>query len=434
MSGYDRNAGKSNNAVEAEQNGLVVASVLAKLVKCDLTAVKTYCEPSEWHHTSKAYNRVNYYSTAVLEDAETLAKMREMTKRNRQAKKAKGEIGHDDCEVAWIEWSGSLRKPKAEERSASACRVVVKGNTASVFSERGVPFLTKRLTTRGFSFTSAADKERRAIESRERAIEHDRIAAEMLARVTSALNGRAIIREEVGSGRVARISIDYRYGVLLKHIEQIEAGADEIEYGYYNKRILRFVRPDKDGIAAGFDAEGFDASGFDAEGKDREGYDRDGFSQTGRDRAGFGKDNLDVEGYNREGFDKRGFDRNETHRLTKTKYNRAGRDKAGLTAEERAKRLCSCGQEFKIYGGKCFSCASRCECGNTKDYSKELCTPCRKAKLRVRQGLTPEELRWIDWTDAGFSIEEAKRLRATGVKLFEAIRKTLQIDSAPVSA
>ena len=62
MAGYD-GFSKSNNAIAAEENGLYPASVLARRLKVKTAAVRALLSPEEWHHTSKRYNRTDYYST-----------------------------------------------------------------------------------------------------------------------------------------------------------------------------------------------------------------------------------------------------------------------------------------------------------------------------------------------------------------------------------
>jgi hypothetical protein len=68
MSGYDWQNGKSNNAVDAEENGIMPASKIAAAVKrfrrfrgCTAADVKTALRRSEWHHTSKAFNRTDFF-------------------------------------------------------------------------------------------------------------------------------------------------------------------------------------------------------------------------------------------------------------------------------------------------------------------------------------------------------------------------------------
>ena len=77
MAGYNWHAGKSNNAVAAEAEGLVVKSKLTAaclkahgiaetvgFIKFLIQAGKI-C-PTEWHHTSKFFNRTDYYSAEEI--------------------------------------------------------------------------------------------------------------------------------------------------------------------------------------------------------------------------------------------------------------------------------------------------------------------------------------------------------------------------------
>ena len=60
MAGYDGYS-KSNNAFKAEEDGFMTLTNLAKLLKCKSNQIKGVLEPDEWHHTSKFYNKTNYY-------------------------------------------------------------------------------------------------------------------------------------------------------------------------------------------------------------------------------------------------------------------------------------------------------------------------------------------------------------------------------------
>ena len=86
MAGYNWHAGKSNNAVAAEAEGLVVKSKLTAywlkahgieetvgFIKFLIQAGKI-C-PTERHHTSKFFNRTDYYSAEEV--VETLEMMEE---------------------------------------------------------------------------------------------------------------------------------------------------------------------------------------------------------------------------------------------------------------------------------------------------------------------------------------------------------------------
>lgn len=160
MAGYN-GFSMSNNAVAAYENGLVPAS---KVPGVPAALVKAHCRPSEWHHSSKNYNRVNFYDPAEVRaifgleahedhEADPVA-VAALAERKTGAKKSAEAL--TNCRVEWIEWTGSLKRPKATEMVAEGCTVLVKGQTATITLPSGKT-LTKRLTTNGFSFRQIAD-------------------------------------------------------------------------------------------------------------------------------------------------------------------------------------------------------------------------------------------------------------------------------------
>lgn len=158
MAGYNWLAGMSNNAVAAYDSGLLPAS---KIGRVPAALIEKFCRHVEWHHASKAFNRVKFYDPAeVLQtfglagdpeaaDPAAVAALAEWT-----AAKNRGPQVYTNCRVEWIEWSGTLSRPRATERVAEGCTVSVKGQTATVTLPDGST-LTKRLTTRGFRFRPA---------------------------------------------------------------------------------------------------------------------------------------------------------------------------------------------------------------------------------------------------------------------------------------
>jgi len=81
--GYDWSKGKSERAVEAESGGLMVATKLAARIrriggryrKCTAADISIVLAASEWHHSSKFFNKVNYYNMidfAQLENRQIL--------------------------------------------------------------------------------------------------------------------------------------------------------------------------------------------------------------------------------------------------------------------------------------------------------------------------------------------------------------------------
>lgn len=87
MAGYNWGAGKSNNAVWAEEvEGKVTKSKItaAWLRRNEINETATFIKflitadviwPDEWHHTSKYFNETDYYSAETI--AETLAELEE---------------------------------------------------------------------------------------------------------------------------------------------------------------------------------------------------------------------------------------------------------------------------------------------------------------------------------------------------------------------
>ncbi|WP_461371868.1 hypothetical protein [Candidatus Darwinibacter acetoxidans] len=79
MAGYDYNAWKSNNAITAEDEGLVTASKISRAwleengIDEQVGFIKWMIRiqmigPSEWHHTSKFYNRTYFYDAEDIAD------------------------------------------------------------------------------------------------------------------------------------------------------------------------------------------------------------------------------------------------------------------------------------------------------------------------------------------------------------------------------
>ena len=117
MAGYS-GFSKSNNALDAEDEGLMTATAAAKALGVSAAAIKEILYPSEWHHTSGWYNRTNYYNISDLSE-EKLSALK--------AYKADNSVYEYQADVEWIEWSGSRRHPKANKFSAENILVTEKG-------------------------------------------------------------------------------------------------------------------------------------------------------------------------------------------------------------------------------------------------------------------------------------------------------------------
>lgn len=140
MAGYD-DFSKSNNAIEAENNGRFPASVIAKKIGVKTAAIKALMIPSEWHHTSSYYNKTSYYS---LEEAvEKLDELKKWVNLDKSYKLT-------NCIVEWLEWSGSRKHPKCEQHKAIGCLVEYNGKSTYKIILPDGKKITKRTGTNGF--------------------------------------------------------------------------------------------------------------------------------------------------------------------------------------------------------------------------------------------------------------------------------------------
>ncbi|MFA5387838.1 MAG: hypothetical protein WC322_05670 [Candidatus Paceibacterota bacterium] len=146
MSGY-AGFSKSNNAVDAEEAGLLTLTATAKQLKVSTEAVRSILSPSEWHHSSKYYNKVDYYDLDEI-DAETLAAL----KAYKPAAKVSREYRAD---VKWIEWTGTRNHPRAIEHTAENILVTEKGQFYTFHTEAGD--VRKKIDSSG---TSVAKEEK----------------------------------------------------------------------------------------------------------------------------------------------------------------------------------------------------------------------------------------------------------------------------------
>lgn len=79
MAGYNWSAGKSNNAVSAEDAGLRVRSKITRewLQSAGISEGPAFIKwliakgailPEEWHHTSKMFNQTEYFSAESIRE------------------------------------------------------------------------------------------------------------------------------------------------------------------------------------------------------------------------------------------------------------------------------------------------------------------------------------------------------------------------------
>jgi hypothetical protein len=145
--GYDWENGKSNNAVMAEEFGLFPASTLAQGYNIESKAIKELLVPKEWHHTSCAFNRTDYYSEEEVKENIDALKERTREIRAERAKKLKDVFVFYDCNVEWVEtvreWNRRRGRYTFEDRciTVKAKKVEAKGSTFTIFpKDGGKPF------------------------------------------------------------------------------------------------------------------------------------------------------------------------------------------------------------------------------------------------------------------------------------------------------
>lgn len=157
----------SNNAVNAYSRGLVPAS---KIRDVPAKLVRQYVHPEEWHHTSNRYNATDFYDPAKVlaifglretadypyADYRDDAAVAALIAYKAGKKDATAAEVYDNQTVAYLEWSGTRRHPRATLRTITGCKVVVRGITARVYVNDKL-VLTKRTTTNGFTYKDAED-------------------------------------------------------------------------------------------------------------------------------------------------------------------------------------------------------------------------------------------------------------------------------------
>lgn len=154
---YIDGLGMSLAAAEAHGAGRCPASSI-KGVPAAL--VQRFVPTTEWHITGRYERRTPFYDPARvralfgLESRVDVAPMIEAVAALAAWKASHAaRTTHAGCHVEWLEWAGAPHRPTCKHRSADACSVTVKGQTALVVFQDG-SMMKKRLNTRGFSFTS----------------------------------------------------------------------------------------------------------------------------------------------------------------------------------------------------------------------------------------------------------------------------------------
>jgi hypothetical protein len=148
MAGYN-GFSMSNNATYAYEKGLCPAS---KIKGIPASLINEYCYPSEWHHSSKNYNKVNFYDPDDVRKTFNNNPDAILALQNYKNNMKNSGTVYENSTVQWIRWEGSLKHPKAVICNAKGCKVIVKGLSATVTLPYGNSFI-KRLSTKGFIFS-----------------------------------------------------------------------------------------------------------------------------------------------------------------------------------------------------------------------------------------------------------------------------------------
>jgi hypothetical protein len=101
--GYDWDKGKSNNALSAEDKGLLLAGAIANELKCSTEFVQDNAPYEEWHHVSGWFNKKRYFKLENVQKWWSLKgeKLWEMEKAIIESNLAKtGSV----CTIRFNEW------------------------------------------------------------------------------------------------------------------------------------------------------------------------------------------------------------------------------------------------------------------------------------------------------------------------------------------
>lgn len=148
MAGYDHNVWKSNNAVVAEQHGLLTAGRAAAVLGVSRVTLEAVVWPHERHHVGGGYAFVGYYDLAQI----TADQRERMRSRDREFR----PYSLRSATVRWLDWPRMAvsrfargRKPQPTEREAVGCRVTfATPATLRILLPDGST-MTKRTTTKG---------------------------------------------------------------------------------------------------------------------------------------------------------------------------------------------------------------------------------------------------------------------------------------------
>jgi hypothetical protein len=170
---------KSVNAEIAESEGKMNATQLAKALGVSSKEIRDGLRPCSYHHTSKFYNEVNYYDEPLLievaaalksavrwsrwresfthgcksEIREALEFLKQLRDASRQIEVERKVIGN----FKWIKWSGTRRRPVANEVKFENVPATLKGKYAFVETPGGV--VKKLMSGNHFEMTIISEAE-----------------------------------------------------------------------------------------------------------------------------------------------------------------------------------------------------------------------------------------------------------------------------------
>ncbi|EJB8440121.1 hypothetical protein MW344_004778 [Vibrio parahaemolyticus] len=147
--GYDGYS-KSINAIEAEEIGKYPLTEIKKRTKLQPETIKEFFIPSEWHHTSKQYNKTDYYDLSEIE-AGINDEVLEFDKQLKAKKRLDKGQTFKGCEVEWSEW----KQRKRYDYKETGCTVHVKGKKHTITTSTGYQFV-KMEGSNGFAFKTSA--------------------------------------------------------------------------------------------------------------------------------------------------------------------------------------------------------------------------------------------------------------------------------------
>lgn len=163
MAGYADDYSKSNNALDAEDDGQMVASKLARyaagrwrrLRGITASDIEDVLSPASWHHTSKMYNEVNYFDPEDLRERGVRGRLCKLATARRATQK-RPPVTLEGCTVEWLDWGGTSSRPKPTEMREEGCAVTFKPGRfmVEVVFESGKK-MRKLFDTRGFDITDS---------------------------------------------------------------------------------------------------------------------------------------------------------------------------------------------------------------------------------------------------------------------------------------